>query len=203
MGRHTDEPKDRAIGVRLNAELSAFFVDRGGNISENVRKALTEYVKQNNDCVKQNNPKQSSSVKQNNDDYVKQNKELEHLKQKFSILSTRVRPEADEYFKNDQYTILEIVPVGYCDKQSGCGSLPKGLYDHIMSMVGTYGMSYEEFMKIIDVFLDKCYIQDDGGTLKTIDSKLDTSGFIAKCEEYGIKDYQTVFDRMVKQMKAN
>ena len=119
------------------------------------------------------------------------------------MLSTRVRKEAHEYFQNEQYTALEIVPIGYCDKQSGCGSIPKNIYDDLMSMVKTFGMTYEQFMTEIDRFLNDGYIVNDGGSPRTIDSKLDTSEFVAKCEELGIKDYQLMFDRIVKQIKVN
>ena len=176
MARPTDDPKHYRINLRVNKEMN----EKLNNLSRIEEKSVAEYVRG-----------------------LLENKELERYKQKFSVLSTRVRKEAHEYFQNEQYTALEIVPIGYCDKQSECGSIPKNIYDDLMSMVKTFGMTYEQFMTEIDRFLNDGYIVNDCGSLKTIDSKLDTSEFVAKCEELGIKDYQSMFDRIVKQIKVN
>lgn len=200
MGRPTDEPKNRLVGIRLDKELEDFFVTGKENISEGMRTALKEYVKQKK-LAKQGFVEQKmDSVKQNSADSVKHYKRLQ---EKFNELAARVMPEANEYFKNGQYTMLKIVPVVFKSDSEKVGEISADLYKHIMSMVSTYGMTYEEFMRIIDYFLEKCFISNDGKGTYTVDSRLDTSSFMTKCEEYGIKDYQGVFDKMVKTMKVN
>lgn len=200
MGRPTDEPKNRLVGIRLDKELEDFFVTGKENISEGMRMALKEYVKQKNlekhGFVEQN----IDSVKQNSAYSVKH---YEELQSKFNELSERVIPGANDYFKNGQYGMLKIVPAGFKSDSKKVGEISADLYKHIMSMVSTYGMTYEEFMRIIDFFLEKCFISNDGKETYTVDSRLDTSSFMTKCEEYGIKDYQGVFDKMVKTMKVN
>lgn len=200
MGRPTDEPKNRLVGIRLDKELEDFFVTGKENISEGMRTALKEYVKQKklakHGFVEQN----KGSVKQNSADFVKH---YERLQEKFNELAARVMPEATDYFKNEKYGMLKIVPIGFKSDSEKAGEISADLYKHIMSMVSTYGMTYEEFMRIIDDFLEKCFISNDGKETYTVDSRLDTSSFMKKCDEYGIKDYQGVFDKMVKTMKVN
>ena len=200
MGRPTNEPKNKLIGIRLDKELEDFFVTGKENISESVRIALREYVKQKN-LAKQGFVEQNKgSAKQKSVNSVKH---YEELQSKFNELSARVIPGANDYFKNGQYDMLKIVPVGFKSDSEKVGEISADLYKHIMSMVSTYGMTYEEFMRIIEDFLEKCFISNDGKETYTVDSRLNTSGFIKKCDEYGIKDYQGVFDKMVKTMKVN
>ena len=200
MARPTDEPKNRLVGIRLDKELEDFFVTGKENISEGMRAALKEYVKQKNLAKHGFVEQKMDSVKQNSMDSVKH---YERLQTKFDELAARVMPEAADYFKNEKYDMLNIVPVGFKSDSEKVGEISADLYKHIMSMVSTYGMTYEEFMRIIDDFLEKCFISNDGKETYTVDSRLDTSSFITKCDEYGIKDYQGVFDKMVKTMKVN
>lgn len=86
---------------------------------------------------------------------------------------------------------------------SSKGSLPEELYNDLMSMLKVSKMTYEQFMACIDALMYDGMIMVENGKVVTSDSRLDTSGFITKCDEYGIKDYQGVFDKMVKTMKVN
>lgn len=86
---------------------------------------------------------------------------------------------------------------------SSKGSLPEELYKDLMSMLKVSKMTYEQFMACIDALMYDGMIMVENGKVVTSDSRLDTSDFITKCDEYGIKDYQGVFDKMVKTMKVN
>lgn len=86
---------------------------------------------------------------------------------------------------------------------SSKGSLPEELYNDLMSMLKVSKMTYEQFMTCIDALMYDGMIMVENGKVVTSDSRLDTSNFITKCDEYGIKDYQGVFDKMVKTMKVN
>lgn len=86
---------------------------------------------------------------------------------------------------------------------SSKGSLPEELYNDLMSMLKVSKMTYEQFMACIDALMYDGMIMVENGKVVTSDSRLDTSSFITKCDEYGIKDYQGVFDKMVKTMKVN
>lgn len=86
---------------------------------------------------------------------------------------------------------------------SSKGSLPEELYNDLMSMLKVSKMTYEQFMTCIDALMYDGMIMVENGKVVTYDSNIDTSGFMTKCDEYGIKDYQGVFDKMVKTMKVN
>lgn len=196
MGRPTNEPKNKLIGIRLDKELEDFFVTGKENISESVRIALREYVKRKN-LAKQGFVEQNkSSVKQNSMDFVKH---YEELQSKFNELSARVMPEANEYFKNEQYDMLKIVPVGFKGGYEKSGEISADLYAGIMDMVSTYHMSYEEFMEQIMLLMKGDFITSEvKGKLKTFSSDISIESFFKKCDQYGISDYQRTFDNMVK-----
>lgn len=97
MSRPTDDKKEHFIGVRINDEIKEFLESQNCSMSEYIRKVL-EDVKRNGGIVKHND----NSVKQNN-------RERELLDR----LATRVTPDAEKDFKNEVYTGLKIVPVGY------------------------------------------------------------------------------------------
>lgn len=69
MGRPTEDPKRRVIGVRISEEISAFLEKEGRKKSEIIREAIESYVKQNDSFVKQ----KKGFVKQNESSFVKQN----------------------------------------------------------------------------------------------------------------------------------
>lgn len=156
MGRPTDEPKNRLVGIRLDKELEDFFVTGKDNISESVRMALKEYVKQKN------------------------NEKRGFVEQNIDFVEQKPHNSVKHY-----------------------GSLPEELYNDLMSMLKVSGMTYEQFMACIDALMYDGMIMVENGKVVTSDSRLDTSGLITKCDEYGIKDYQGVFDKMVKTMKVN
>jgi len=110
MARPTDDRKGNFIGLRINdetkADIQKLADEQGVSFSECVRNII---VKHNYNSVKQNN----DNVKQN-EGYVKQlEQENNHLKELLDTLGTRVTPEADEDFRNENYTGLMIVPVGH------------------------------------------------------------------------------------------
>lgn len=71
--------------------------------------------------------------------------------------------------------------------------------EELMSMVKTFGLSYEEFIKEITGLLEEGLIYSDAG-LKTMDSDLDTSNFKAKCDSLGYS-YQGTLDKLTKGMR--
>lgn len=199
MGRPTDEPKNKLIGIRLDKELEDFFVTGKENISESVRIALREYVKQKKLAKHGSVEQKMDSVKQNSMDSVKH---CEELQSKFNELSARVTSDADEYFKKGQYTMLKIVPVGFNGGSEKVGEISSDLYTGIMDMVSTYHMSYEEFMEQIMLLMKGDFITSEvKGKLKTFSSDISIESFFKKCDQYGISDYQRTFDNMVKSAR--
>ena len=96
-----------------------------------------------------------------------------------------------------------LVTVKQIDSSKSFGSLPEELYNDLMSMLKVSKMTYEQFMVCIDALMYDGMIMVENGKVVTSDSNIDTSCFITKCDEYGIKDYQGVFDKIVKTMKVN
>lgn len=89
MGRPTEEKKDKVIKIRISEDLYERL--KGQNMSETIRRAL-------------DGKKVGDSVP------IKQYKAL---KERFNTLSARVRPEAQDYWDNEIYTGVEIVPIGF------------------------------------------------------------------------------------------
>lgn len=73
------------------------------------------------------------------------------------------------------------------------------MYENLMSMVSTFGLSYEQFIKGVIRLLEEGLIYSDAG-LKTMDSDLDTSNFKAKCDSLGYS-YQGTLDKLTKGMR--
>lgn len=195
MGRPTDDNKTKYIGIRINAETLDFLRQNGGNVSEIVRNLLYNYVKQNNGSVKHKN----GNVKQNTDNSVKQNesfvKQYDSLKAKFDLLHSRVRPEADKYFKNEQYTMLEIVPLGYKGINTTSESTNTELDNtikNIKSMLPFMNITYESFMKLIENGLTDLSLTVENGKLKSknVDLKLDK--FEEMCKQIGIGQQEAI-----------
>ena len=133
---------------------------------------------------------------------------------KYYRINLRVNEETDKMLRNlsenNGMTVAEYVrglisghSVTVKQNVSSKGSLPEELYNDLMSMLKVSKMTYEQFMTCIDALMYDGMIMVENGKVVTSDSKIDTSGFITKCDEYGIDDYQGVFDKMVKTMKVN
>lgn len=202
MGRPTDDNKTKYIGIRINAETLDFLRKNGSNVSEIARNLLYDYVKQNNGSVKHKN----GNVKQNTDNSVKQNesfvKQYENLKAKFDLLHSRVRPEADKYFKNEQYTMLEIVPVGFkgASASENANTELELTIKNIKSMLPFMNITYDGFMKLIESGLTDLSLTVENGKLKTnnVDLKLDE--FYEVCREIGV-DPQQALNRTIQGMR--
>ena len=85
--------------------------------------------------------------------------------------------------------------------KTGCGSLPKGLYKDIDSMLSVNGLSYERFMEIIDKLMNDGSIIVSPDSVVTTDSRVNVSALIDRCDEAGIKNYQAVFDKLIKSLR--
>lgn len=202
MGRPTDDNKTKYIGIRINAETLDFLRKNGSNVSEIARNLLYDYVKQNNGSVKHKN----SNVKQNTDNSVKQNesfvKQYDSLKAKFDLLHSRVRPEADKYFKNEQYTMLEIVPVGFKDDNTSenVNTELDNIIENIKSMLPFMNVTYDGFMKLIESGLTDLSLTVENGKLKSknVDLKLDK--FEEMCKQIGIGQQEAI-DKTVSSMQ--
>lgn len=129
-------------------------------------------------------------------------------------INLRVNEETDKMLRNlsenNGITVAEYVrglisghSVTVKQIDSSKGSLPEELYNDLMSMLKVSKMTYEQFMTCIDTLMYDGMIMVENGKVVTSDSNINTSGFITKCDEYGIKDYQGAFDKMIKTMKVN
>lgn len=130
-------------------------------------------------------------------------RELERYRKKFSVLSTRVRPEADKYFKNEQYTMLEIVPLGYKGINTTSESTNTELDNtikNIKSMLPFMNITYESFMKLIENGLTDLSLTVENGKLKSknVDLKLDK--FEEMCKQIGIGQQEAI-DKTVSSMQ--
>lgn len=71
--------------------------------------------------------------------------------------------------------------------------------EELMSMVKTFGLSYEEFIKEITGLLEAGLIYEDHG-LKTREHDLDVTSFKERCDAMGIS-YQSALDKLTKGMR--
>ena len=69
----------------------------------------------------------------------------------------------------------------------------------LMSMVKTFGLSYEEFIKEVTGLLEEGLIYEDHG-LKTREHDLDVTSFKERCDAMGIS-YQSALDKLTKGMR--
>lgn len=69
----------------------------------------------------------------------------------------------------------------------------------LMSMVNTFGLSYEEFIKEVTGLLEEGLIYEDHG-LKTREYDLDVTSFKERCDAMGIS-YQSALDKLTKGMR--
>lgn len=69
----------------------------------------------------------------------------------------------------------------------------------LMSMVKTFGLSYEEFIKEVTGLLEAGLIYEDHG-LKTREHDLDVTSFKERCDAMGIS-YQSALDKLTKGMR--
>lgn len=130
-------------------------------------------------------------------------RELERYRKKFSVLSTRVRLEADKYFKNEQYTMLEIVPVVFKSKDDTIESENADLEStikNIKSMLPFMNITYESFMKLVENGLTDLSLTVENGKLKTNNVDLRLDEFYETCREIGV-DPQQALNRTVQGMR--
>lgn len=129
-------------------------------------------------------------------------RELERYRQKFSALSTRVRPEADKYFKNEQYTMLEIVPVGFkgAITSESVNTELELTIKNIKSMLPFMNITYDGFMKLIENGLTDLSLTVENGKLKTTNVDLKLDEFYEVCREIGV-DPQQALNRTVQGMR--
>jgi len=71
--------------------------------------------------------------------------------------------------------------------------------EELMSMVKTFGLSYEEFIKEVTGLLEEGLIYEDHG-LKTREHDLDVTSFKERCDAMGIS-YQSALDKLTKGMR--
>lgn len=69
----------------------------------------------------------------------------------------------------------------------------------LMSMVNTFGLSYEEFIKEVTGLLEEGLIYEDHG-LKTREYDLDVTSFKERCDAMGVS-YQSALDKLTKGMR--
>lgn len=82
-----------------------------------------------------------------------------------------------------------------------CGALPEGLYKDIDSMLSVNGLSYERFMELVDKLMSDGSIIVSPDGVVTTDSRVNVSVLIDRCDEAGIKNYQAVFDKLIKALR--
>lgn len=155
MARPTNEAKTHFVGIRLT---ESEYEKLGENKSEAIRELIS------GGFVKQNKEEKQSFVKQNESN-VKQN--YEALKEKFNTLSTRVRPEAQDYWENEIYTGVEVVPIGFVKQNLVPTELQpvlKDTLDMIRLTVGEKEMS--NFIKDLHERLESGELQIVNGKLK-------------------------------------
>lgn len=154
MARPTNEAKTHFVGIRLT---DSEYEKLGENKSEAIRELIS------GGFVKQNKEEKQSFVKQNESN-VKQN--YEALKEKFNTLSTRVRPEAQDYWKNEIYTGIEVVPIGFV-KQNFVPTELQPILKDTLDMI-RLSVGEDEMTNFVKDLHDRL----ESGELQIVDGKL-------------------------------
>lgn len=208
MRRKRTEPKQKIIRVRISEAMLKKLHDRASrndsNVSDVIRDSLDDYLleklgeDENIHVDVKYSPRDEGSVVKSFKISGEDKAVFEQIMAKnnttwsgalhYLVLSIKERTKGSK---------LGVEAIG------GYGNLSEVLYTDLMSMIKTYDMTYGDFMLEIDKLLTYGKIVYDNGQLSTVDSRLNVTEFIAKCDELGISDYQTMLDRIVKQIKIN
>lgn len=124
-------------------------------------------------------------------------RELERYRKKFSVLSTRVRQEADKYFKNEQYTMLEIVPVGYKGVNTTSESVNT---DKFVELSEDLRMPYDVMYSEIKRLTDSGELMKEGIGFAVHEHGLDIKEFLKVCKDAG-KDAQKCLNGFTNSLR--